>query len=110
MSKNSRNFPKKADENLKETITKLKAQLRKVQKRHDKLAEDYKSLEAAWRKTEDFLKASVEDIPIADLLKHNKLPKKAMRKKKPTSEQEDDKKRAINNALDFLKDKKGNQE
>ncbi len=106
MAKNARNFPKKPEEDLKETNRKLKAQVRRLKKQLDKLQEDYKSLEAAWKKTEEFLQASVEDIPVEELLKHNKLPRKVIRKKQPTSEEEDTRKRAIQNAIKFLEDKK----
>jgi uncharacterized protein YdcH (DUF465 family) len=103
MAKNTRNYPKKPDEEYKETIRKLKARLGRIQKKFDKLLDDYNSLEEAWKKTEAFLKASVEDIPIEELLKHNKLPKKAVRKKQP---KQDERQTAIENALKFLEDKK----
>ena len=74
------------------------------------ILEDHKSLEAAWDKTEEFLQSSVEDIPIEDLLKHNKLPKKIIRKQQP-SKVETAKKRAVDNALKFLNEKnKRNEE
>lgn len=111
MSKNTRNYPKKPDEDLKETIRKLKAKLRRLQKKFDKLLDDYNSLEAAWQKTEAFLKASVEGIPVEELIKHNKLPKKALRKKqKPTNQEDDLRKKAISNAIKFLEDKKKRSE
>ena len=105
MAKNSRNYPKKPEEELKDTIKKLRNQLRKLQKKFNNLLEDYKSMEQAWKKTESFLKASVEDIPVEELLKHNKIPRKIV-KKQPTSQEDDARKRAIQNAINFLEEKK----
>ena len=82
MAKNTRNYPKKSEEDLKETASKLKRKIRRLEATIRKLKEENDSLQRAWQKTEKFLQQSLEDIPLEELLKHNKLPKKATRQKK----------------------------
>lgn len=88
MSKNTRNFPKKDEQDLKETIKKLKSEIRKLKKIIKKLKEENDSLDAAWTKTEKFMKDKIDNFSLEDLiklsdeqLKEHKSEKEEARKK-----------------------------
>ena len=72
MSKNTRNFPKRDDESLKETIRKLKGQIRRLRKQNDILKTENKTLIDAWIETEEFLSEVTKDVPVEDLLNKDK--------------------------------------
>lgn len=82
MARNNRNFSKKndnGDESLHDKIRSLKSQIKKLMKENRELKSKNDTLEGAWRKTEDFLSEITDDVPLDELLKFRKLPKKAVR-------------------------------
>lgn len=81
MTRNTRNYPQSEEDEQKETIRKLKAQLKRVKKQNIELKSENKSLKKAWNKTEKFLSEALDDVPLEEVLKYNKLPKKALRKR-----------------------------
>lgn len=81
MSKNTRNYPKDDEKDLRETIQKLKSQVRKLKKDNKELKSDNESLLDAWAKTEAYLQEITQGVPLEDLLRFRKLPKKALHKK-----------------------------
>jgi predicted nucleic acid-binding Zn-ribbon protein len=74
MAKNTRKYPNRDEEDLNETIRKLKAQLRYLKKEIKELASENKTLKDAWQKTEDFLSELTQDVPLEELLRYRKLP------------------------------------
>ena len=83
MSRNTRNYPQKDEESLRDTINKLKSQIRHLKKENKELKSQNETLKAAWDKTEKFLEDALSDVPLEELLRTQKLPKKALRKKEP---------------------------
>ena len=81
MARNTRKYPKKDDEDFKETIQKLRSQVRNLRKKVKDLQVERDSLLDAWAKTEAYLADITEDIPLEDIIKYKKLPKKATMKK-----------------------------
>lgn len=82
MAKNTRNYPKADSESLQDTIKKLKARVRNLTKINRQLRSENETLLEAWVKTESFLSEVTDDVPLEEVMKHKKLPKKALRKNK----------------------------
>lgn len=89
MSKNAKRFIKKDNDNLKETIRKLKAQISNLEKMNRQLQSENGTLREAWRKTEDFLKDVTNGVPLEEVLKYRRLPKKALRMQKEQAKKEE---------------------
>ena len=83
MGKN-KTYPKESEEKLNETIKKLRSRLRKAQKDLKQLREEYATLERAWEQSEKFLREKLKDVPLENVLKYNKLPRKIVKKAQPT--------------------------
>jgi archaellum component FlaC len=82
MARNTRNYPKGDVESLKETIKKLKSQVRNLTKQNTILRSENKTLLEAWSATEGFLSEITEDVKIDEirsgLKKYLKLSKNYM--------------------------------
>lgn len=74
------NYPKEETENQKDTIQKLKSQLRRLQKNIKILKAENESLKSAWIKTEEFLAEIMEGRSLEEILENKRLPKKVTRK------------------------------
>ena len=68
MAKNTRNYPKRSEEELNITIKKLRSRLRKLQKENKILKEENNTLRQARNETDKFLKDNLKDVPLEDLL------------------------------------------
>ena len=79
--KKRQTYPKDEAENAKDTIQKLKSQVRRLQKTVRELKSENATLLDAWAKTESYLEEVTEGIPLEEVMKHKKLPKKVLRKK-----------------------------
>lgn len=86
MAKNTRRYARSEEKDTNETIQKLKAQIRNLKKQNKELISENQTLLEAWAKTEAFLSEVTKDVPIEEMLKYEKLPKKATRKKDKTVE------------------------
>jgi len=97
MSKNARNYDRKGGEK-KETIEKLKAQIKNLMKENRILRSEIRTLQAAWDKTKDYLNDLHEDKPLEEVLEYKKYPKEPDKmpepKKKLTKEEEREQARA----------------
>lgn len=74
-------YPKDDADTMRDTIQKLKSQVRRLQKTIRELKSENSTLIDAWSKTEAFLSEVTEGAPLEEVIKYNKLPKKAVRKK-----------------------------
>jgi len=81
-------YPKEDSEKLRDTIQKLKSQVRNLQKKNRDLKSENDTLLDAWARTEAFLQEVTEGVPLEEVIKYKTLPKKAVRKKEETNEQE----------------------
>jgi DNA-binding transcriptional MerR regulator len=81
MSRNVRNYAKNDDEDKKDTINKLRAQIKQLEKYIEELKSENKTLVDAWAKTESFLEEVTSGIPLEEILKYKKLPRRALQKK-----------------------------
>lgn len=81
MSRNTRQFARSDDEDKRDTINKLRAQIRQMEKYIEELKSENETLVSAWAKTEAFLEEITAGVPLEDLLRYKKLPKRAVQKK-----------------------------
>jgi len=89
MARNQRKFPKKDDEDLRETISKLKARIRKLQKQANNLRHENSTLLDAWAKTESFLQEVTNGVPLERIIEHRKLPASKLKPEKIKKEEVD---------------------
>lgn len=87
MARNQRKFPKKDDEDLRETIRKLKSRVKKLQKENNNLRGENSTLLDAWAKTESFLQEVTAGVPLEKIIEHRKLPSKAIKPLKKKKEE-----------------------
>lgn len=80
MTKN-KDFERGEVQKLKERLERTRSELRRQKKKNKELISKLETLEAAWKKTEDFLHDLTLDVPLEELLKYKTLPKRAVRKR-----------------------------
>ena len=79
MARNTRKYPARDEEDLRDTLQKLKSRLRKLQKENKILRSENETLLDAWTKTESFLAEITDGVPLEKVLEYRTLPKKALR-------------------------------
>jgi predicted RNase H-like nuclease (RuvC/YqgF family) len=84
--KNKHIYPKEGTDRDKDTIKKLRSQVRNLKKQNKELQSENETLLEAWSKTEAFLAEITDGVPLEELLKHRNLPKKATRKTVTTND------------------------
>jgi DNA repair exonuclease SbcCD ATPase subunit len=91
MKKTSKNriYPKENVEELKDTIQKLKARNKKIEKQNTKLKSELKTLEAAFKETNKFLKGQMADFSLDDIFKAIKEKKSLKKEFKVVTEKKD---------------------
>lgn len=80
MTKN-KDFERGEVQKLKERLERTRSELRRQKKKNKELISKLETLEAAWKKTEDFLHDLTLDVPLEELIKYKTLPKRAVRKR-----------------------------
>jgi hypothetical protein len=93
MSRNIRKYPKNDEDDKKETISKLRAQIRQQEKYIEELKSENKTLVDAWTKTESFLEEITAGVSLEEILKYKKLPKRVLQKKEKAENKLDKKDR-----------------
>ena len=94
MARNTRNFSRSDEESDKDTIQRLKAHVKSLYKKIDDLETENKTLLDAWAKTEVFLQEVTNGVPLEDLLRMRKLPKRVLKgKDKKVKKQDENDKR-----------------
>lgn len=91
MARNTRNYPPRDIESLKDTIKKLRGQLRRLKKENAELVSENRTLLSAWAETESFLFDVTDNASLEDLLNKKNLkkePNKVKMKKEPEDERE----------------------
>jgi len=74
-------YPKDESDTLRDTIKKLKSQVRNLQKTVRELKSENSTLLDAWSITEAILQEVTEGEPLEEIIKYRKLPKRVLRKK-----------------------------
>lgn len=73
MGNKSRDFPKNSIQELKDTISKLKSQIRHLIKENERLRHKNRTLDKAWRKTEEYLEDETKDKSLEQILEEVSL-------------------------------------
>ena len=73
-------YPKENEDNLRDTLQKLKSQVRNLTKQNKELRSKNSTLLEAWAKTEAFLAEVTDGVPLVEVMKHRTLPSKVVKK------------------------------
>lgn len=86
MGKSRKYYPKRNQNDTKNTIQELKSQINRLKKENDKLRSENRTLQSAWNKTEEYLEEITGPISLEELLKTKKITKQQTNKPKTIEE------------------------